>query len=151
MAKTNRDEAALRVSENHRRVISTTLRIVDRAVCDFDELARGRRREGVMFHEKNDLSSAQRSELAASVSRLHQMMHDMARRLDLEPEVVSAGTEIRAECAGLWEVLIETSSRYLRGYGQVPPALARYVNDQIDSLVAELREIRRLTSSVDTA
>jgi len=139
----------MRVSENHRRVISTTLRLLDRAVCDFDELARGRRREGVMFREKNDLSSAQRSELSACVSRLRWIVHDMRRRLNLEPEVVTASREIGAQCAGLWEVLIETSSRYLRGYGQVPPALSRYVDDQIDSLAAELHKIRRLTSSVD--
>ncbi len=144
-------EPALQVSANHRRAISSTLRLLDRVVCDFDELARGRRREGMMFREENDLSSAQRGELASSVSRLRRIMDQMRRRLDLEPEAVSARTETRAQCAGLWEVLIETSSRYLRGYGQVPPELARYVDARIDGLITELHEIRRLTSSAETA
>jgi hypothetical protein len=52
--------AAIVLGKNHRRSISITLQLVDKALCEWDDWAHGKVRSGVMYQQPETLSSKNR-------------------------------------------------------------------------------------------
>jgi hypothetical protein len=57
---TARTQSHIELSENHRRSISITLQLVDKALCEWDDWAKGNVRSGVMFREQDMFSPTKR-------------------------------------------------------------------------------------------
>jgi hypothetical protein len=129
-------EPAASLSDNHRRAISTTLKIVDERLCEFEQIANGREIRSVFYRESNDLTDAQRARLLDQIARARRIMLRIRDTLHLEPGVYSLSRQVRGAGSSLWESLIETQSRRLAVYGRVPPALADYIDPALDRLIA---------------
>jgi len=129
------------MNENQRRGIATTLRLLDEALCRFEEWAQGRERHSVLYHEHNDLSPEQRRRLLEVTARFRRCIERMRDDLDLEPSLQTASSDIWGTCSGFWENLVELESRHLRRYGEVSPSLARYVDKAAPELVHHLEDV----------
>jgi len=123
------------LSDNHRRAIGTTLTLLDERLCEFEQIARGRETHSVLYHEKNDLSAAQRKRLLQEIARARETMREIQDTLHLEPRVEILSRQVRAASSSLWESLIGTQSKRLRGYGKVPRTLADYLDPSIERLI----------------
>jgi hypothetical protein len=123
------------LSDNHRRAIGTTLTLLDERLCEFEQIAHGRETRSVFYQESNDFSAAQRRRLLQEIARARETMREIKDTLALESEAVSLSRRVRGASSILWESLIGTQSRRLRGYGKVPQALADYLDPGIERLV----------------
>jgi hypothetical protein len=138
------NHASIPISDNHRRGIVSALLLFDRMLCEVEEYAYGREVRSVFYIERNGLSEDQKSKLLAEVSRIRAVLQELKDGLGLESEIEDVGRSIWGQGSTFWEVLVETKSRYLKGYGQPPPQLARYLDPRIDSLIQHLRNLTAL-------
>jgi hypothetical protein len=129
------------MSENHIRGISTTLALLDKALCEFDQWAKGREIRSVLYQVLNPLSEAQRQLVAAEISQMKGILEEIRDTLHLEVTTRSSDKMITSSCSVLWTSLVEMESRHLRRYGVVPPDLADFIDPRAGRLNDHLQKI----------
>ena len=137
-------KAIISLSNNHRRGIGTALFVLDRMLCEAEEYARGREARSVFYVEQNALSADQREGLLAEIARMRDALREIKDGLGLEAEAEDVGRKIWGESSTLWEVLLETKSRFLKRYGPPPDELGAYLDPRIDALLEHLRNLTNL-------
>jgi hypothetical protein len=137
---------SIELSENHRRTISITLQLVDKALCEWEDWANGRVRSGVMYRQKDTFSSTQKSEMRNRIAKIRQSLVRLRDDLQLLINVVATTEPIIGQAAVLWEMLTELNGRGLQGYGKVAEDLAPYLDPIGETLCEEMYAIERLFS-----
>ena len=137
------------LGDNHRRGIGTALLLLDRMLCEVEEYARGREARSVLYIERNALSADQKTSLLAEITQMRDLLRELKDGLGLEAETEDVARKIWGQGSTFWEVLVETKSRYLKGYGQPPPQLAEYLDPRIDVLIQHLRNLTDLVRSAE--
>jgi hypothetical protein len=139
----NRDEfEALRaeMSAHHRRVISVRLRVLEnycRTLLEFlQPLAGTLTRRVPLPEEKAAEIRKLAGELNARISHMH-------GELGLEPSTLDARRQATALVSSMGVDLEELHPRYLKGYGQVPPALAEYLEARLGDCLACVAKMHR--------
>jgi hypothetical protein len=137
---------SIELGENHRRSISITLQLVDKALCEWGDWANGRTHSGIMYRQEDTFSAAQKNEMRKRIARIRQSLTRLRDDLQLAPNLVGTSQSIVGQAAVLWEMLTELNSRGLQGYGQVPKNLAPYLDPIGETLCEEMNAIARLFS-----
>ncbi|MBW1980498.1 MAG: hypothetical protein JRJ12_04705 [Deltaproteobacteria bacterium] len=132
---------ALGLTENHRRGITTTLRLLDQALCGVCQWAEGREVRSVFYQESNRLTATQRENILATVSSMQEKLLHIREDLQLEPHVQSVADSIRGQCLILWTSLVELESGRLARYGKIPAELPDYLDPKNKVLVEHLKGI----------
>ena len=132
------------LNENHKRSISVTLCLLDEMLCEFEEQARGRQWRSAFYEERNDLSRQQRKELLSVISRMRGVMEEVKKTLGLAMRVQGVSRGIWGRSMSFWENLVETQSRHLRRYGEMPDGFGAYLDPRMDDLIGHLNEIGRI-------
>jgi hypothetical protein len=132
------------LSDNHRRGIGTALFVLDRMLCEVEEYARGREASSVFYVEQNALSADQKEGLLAEIARMRDALQEIKDGLGLEMEAEDVGRRIWGESSTLWEILVETKSRFLKRYGPPPEELGAYLDPRIDAVLEYLRNLTNL-------
>lgn len=135
------------MSENHIRGISTTLTLLDKALCEFDQYAHGHAVRSVLHQVRNPLSAAQRNTLAAEVAKMKGILQEIKSTLHLNVSVHEADRMILASCSTLWVSLVELEGTRLRRYGELPPGLAEYLDPRVAELNTQLRRISNMVAT----
>lgn len=129
------------MGESHIRGISVTLSLLDKALCEFDDWAKGNAVRSVLYEVRNGLSSEQCQGISQLVSEMQSILREISAALSLEGTVRSVDRKILGSCSVLWVSLAELEGRNLRRYGEVPAGLAEYLDPRTASLNHKLRQI----------
>jgi hypothetical protein len=136
--------ASIPISDNHRRRITSALLLFDRMLCEVEEYAYGREVRSVFYVEHNALSEDQKSKLLGEIAQMRAGLRSLKDTLGLDAALEDVGHRIWGQGSTFWEVLVETKSRYLRGYGPPSPELAQYLDPRVDALIQHLRNLTAL-------
>jgi len=129
------------MSENHIRAISTTLSLLDEAVCEFEAWSKGHEIRSVLYEVRNELSSEQRHAISAEIAEIQTMLRKLRDELHLDGHVKSVEKMIIAACTVMWINLTELERKHLRRYGDVPPELAEYLDPKVAELNRRVQHI----------
>lgn len=138
--------ATIELSENHRRSISVTLQLVDKALCEWSDWCEGKLQSGVLFHELDTLTDLQRRELRNKIGKIRGLIVRLRDDLDLFPKSIATGLSVVTHASLLWEMLIELNSRQLQAYGPLPEELGGYLDPLGEQLSAQISDISALFS-----
>jgi hypothetical protein len=134
------------VSENHQRSISTSLHLLDKQLCQWEQWIDSPPAPGVMYQQQDTLSANQKQELRRRIVRLRQEIQRARDDLKLEPSKPSTAGLMVGQANILWEMLAELNSSSLRGYGEVSAELAQYLDPLGETLTQQMYEITALFS-----
>jgi hypothetical protein len=81
-------------------------------------------------------SREQRQKLLETMQRMRKANEEMFVELHLEGREFSEERIIRAKAAHLWTVLLESSSKKTRGFGELPATQAQHVDRHVEKLLA---------------
>lgn len=129
------------MSENHIRSISTTLSLLDKALCEFEQWTQGYEIRSVLYEIRNTLSDAQRALIAVEVAEMKNILEEVRSNLNLEVTTRYVDKIFLGSCSILWTYLMELEGRNLKRYGEVPPGLAEYLDPRVHALDEHLRSI----------
>ncbi len=136
----------LRLSDNHRRSISVSLHLLDKELCQWEQWLEGHLAPGPMYQQQNNLSGKEKTDLRDRITALREVMARLCADLGLAPNKPGTAQLIVGQATILWEMLAELNSSSLRGYGEVPPELARYLDPLGQSLTQQMHAITALFS-----
>lgn len=137
------------ISATHARALSAHFKTVEEYLRVVESWLDGY--EGVFYGSRAELSAPQRARIRTLITEIITGLQRTKSDLALEPLEGSSLGIIRAYLSELWVSLVETRGRYLRGYGEVPPELAAYLDRRVDELESRVNEIRRLTEEAAAA
>ncbi|MCX8035866.1 MAG: hypothetical protein N3D11_02195 [Candidatus Sumerlaeia bacterium] len=129
------------LDENHRRAVSSTLAMLDRALCLFQRWAEGNETKAVMYREENTLHSQQRAAILDAIRHLRALLAEVCAGLALHKTSVETAQAIRGHCAVLWEALEGIQSKALRAYGKPPPQLRAYLDPRVEQMIYWVRKM----------
>jgi len=125
----------------HRRGIGAALRLLEKALGEFEEYARGREVHAVLFEERNDLPEERKRALLDAIGPMRSLLREIRDVLGLGVEVESVSRRLFGQGAALQEILAGTTSESLRRYGNVPVGLSLFLDRRIETLKESLGSI----------
>jgi hypothetical protein len=134
------------LSENHRRGISSSLHLLDKQLCQWEQWIEHHPAPGGMYQQRDNLSARQKGEVRRRISEMRRVIVQLREDLKLEPARPTTSSLIVGGANVLWEMLCELNSTSLRGYGDVPTELAQYLNPLGETLTQRMYEIAKLFS-----
>ncbi len=129
------------LSENYKRRIGTTLTLLDKTICEFEQLAMGRETHSVLYSEENRLSVAQRETILDEVAALRDELRQLKAELELHANVQSTADIIWSKCSGLWASLAEIDAKRLKEYGEAPAGFPGYWDPKLAQLGDHVKAI----------
>jgi len=134
------------VIENHRRVISITLALLDERLCNIEAWILGREEKGVLYKEENKLTGEQREEIRNEINAIRNILEELKSTLDLFPRTVDSTTTIRGACYAVMEPLCELDPKHLAGYGRPSDFMLSYFEPRRTEMLAHIEKVLQAVS-----
>lgn len=126
-----------------------TLVFVDKAMLQIERwLTSEDENEGLLYEIKDDLSAEEKSQLYSHIPRIRAIISELKEEFELEKQSDDKSRLVFGALPYLWQILMETTGRKMKGYGEVNPGLAEKLNPPINKL-ANL--ILKMTDIVEPA
>ncbi|ATW25236.1 hypothetical protein [Candidatus Formimonas warabiya] len=108
------------LNENHLRVISGTLRLIEK---DMDEMERYLRNapQGRMYETRDDLTESQKEKVLKIIKTVKECINEFANMLHFEPNQESLSGIIRGTLSIHWVNACDIEPKKLKAYGMVDP------------------------------
>jgi hypothetical protein len=139
-AQDNHDDTkrhARLLSENHRRVLSTTLMRIELAVWRLEERITRENPPALTLTRFTDtLDARQRAELLRLIAQVRQHITQLTQEYGLEAREDDLTRTIMAEFSLLWSDLEDTRPKKLRNYGELHPHAIEQLGPQIQQLIS---------------
>jgi hypothetical protein len=140
------NRGSLELSEHHRRAVGVGLSCVDGMLCGIEAWLGGRAAHGVLYWERNDLPAQRHGPMRQRVAEVRELLAEARDRLGLEGIEVLASADTWSRLCVHRDTVCEMDAKHLRGYGELPPAVGRYMDGlscrllrAIDLLIQEIR------------
>ena len=141
----------MEMTEGHKTTISTTLWLVDKALCEFRLWAEGRECKSVFYEEVNNLTHDQRIALLNEVERMQGRLREVQDALRLNGHAERAAESIRSQVTSLWIYLVELGGKYLRGYGEPSRELLAFLDPKVRELLQGVQHISEIMNQEGNA
>jgi len=123
------------INDNHRRAIGVALAGMDQVLCAIEAWANARESRGVLYTETNDLPPSRRETLHRCVEETRKLLVEARDRLGLESTEVRASADVWSRCCAIRDTLSELDAHHMKGYGELPQGLSRYMDELSARLV----------------
>jgi hypothetical protein len=97
--------------------------------------------EMVMLNTVNDLDTECIEKYRVLIKDIKYMIKSIAIKYNLQPRVLVRSRVVNARRAKMWEVLCDTKSKSMRGYGSFPEEYVDEFDFDIDSLLKLVHEL----------
>lgn len=130
-----------KLPDNHRRALSVTAQMVEQSLDEMEDLLRFRGDHKLTVKVKPTYTQEDRERLLEAISRMREANAEMFHALNLEVSPYTEENIITAKNTHMWTVLVDSKAHGLRGFGELPPDLARAVDAHIDKLLELLKDL----------
>jgi|GEM_PF-1120315 len=140
-------ESALNLTEAQRRIIGSSLRVVEERVLACHSLLAGPgyNRRLVAYHD--GYTPGQAKDLLRMLESLLETIYVLADMAGVSPSRQSVHRHIAASLASAWEVLEDLRPRRLKAYGPVDTHAASVVEPLIEEATTRIRQILDYSAS----
>jgi hypothetical protein len=128
------------IGQNHRRVLSVRLRLLEEYSLRLMELFQPLEAE---LTSRSSLPREMAEELKNQIAALRSKIRDMKAELGLEHSHRSGRREAAALISTMITYVEELHPRYLKGYGSLPDPISRYLKESLKGLTETLDKINR--------
>jgi hypothetical protein len=130
----------INLSGNHRRVLSSRMQVIERRIKDMERLLKNKT-DMVSFKYIDDIEQGVTDTKLIVLCQLKEMLVEIFQKYQLEPGLISKRNSLNASKATIWEILCDSGSKGLRGYGEVPLEYSSCLDNDVErlqKLIAEL-------------
>ena len=115
--------------------------MVEQALDEMEELLRSRGNGKLTSTITRTYSDHQRSKLLDAISQMRRANAEMFQALSLQPSHYTEDHIMTAKNSHLWTILVDSKSKGMKGFGELPPELAQAVDSHVDKLLQLLKEL----------
>ena len=125
-----------KLPENHLRSISSKMYLIEKSIIETEDLLR-RKSSSSCFEIVNDLQENEIEFVLEKISALKSLVEKLALKYDLKKNISYTSRVLEAKNSKIWEILGDSYSRRLKGYGK----LSDKITDELDSDLSSMMEI----------
>ncbi len=119
---------------NHRRSFSSTLYLLEKMIAEVREvLSSGP--EGRMQKVTKDLSESKKEAVFKALSLLENEIGRLADKYQLTPQEMVESHFLNSRKSKAWEILNDSLSKRMSGFGEFPPEIAEEFDKDIEGLL----------------
>jgi hypothetical protein len=131
--------------------MSIVMRALEDALVEIENaLGSTNTTERVMSEFQDEVPESLKPAISQKVAELRDEVREAKEYYDLQVETVSGRRRLSSQLLMLTIDLTETTSHYLRGYGEVPEAEKSALDQRIMRIERAVNELQRLISSETT-
>jgi len=123
---------------NHRRSISTTAQIVEKTLCEIEDILLLQHSNNKATVIQQSYTEKQRSELIDKINELKQLNGELILDFDLQKMIFTESQLLQSKTTFLWAVLMDSKAKKMKGYGKLSPVIAEKLDIGIDILIKKL-------------
>lgn len=128
------------LSENHKRAVTSAMYLVEKLVVELeDELLH--HNEKVMMKISNEGKITDEQHYITIINNIKSGICKMADKYNLTPTYSGYNQIINSKKTKIWEILENTKSKKLKGYGEFPKELAQEFDLDIENLLILTEDI----------
>lgn len=131
------------MTESHLRRLSVTMRAVEEALLAV-EAALACAPDVVMNDYEDDIPPPMRPAIRELIQQLRREIQTVKDHYGLDPQAISNRRRVSTKLSLLSIDLTEATSRYMRGFGEVPKHEQRALDDQIDKMISLVDGLNKL-------
>jgi len=125
---------------NHRRSLSATAQLVENALDELESVLGRQGREKLTSRVKVTYSNEDRDRFLRTVAAMRLANEELVRDFGLDQKESTEKQIVQSSTAYLWTILRNSTSRGMRGFGELPPDSAREVDRRINQLLNLLEQ-----------
>jgi len=131
------------LNSNHERRLAVTCRHVDKLLAEMEDALRVTESRLAFPQHVFDLSPAQRAVIEDRISLIRAQLVRALESLEIErpPADIPVSRSLHSHLTFVNIAVEELKPRYMRGYGEIPPAAAVKLNDVADELQHLVRQL----------
>ena len=134
---------SVQINANQRRSLASVLNTVEQRLKEFGQLV-----TEAGDHPQARFSVEQTQELFERIAAAQKRVDDFRSRFKIpERRPRDPGWAIRVGVASLWELLEDSKSAAMRGYGEVPEATKPTLDAEVQNLIDALQDIAAAAAS----
>ena len=119
---------------NHRRSFASTLFLLEKMAVEIRETLHSEKELRMQKTEK-DLSEARKESVMNVLNALETQIAILADKYQLQPQELIESHFLNARKSKAWEILNDSFSKRMRGFGEFPPELAREFDADVQNLL----------------
>jgi len=130
----------INLSDNHRRSLSSAIYLVEKIAVEIEnELCNPT--DLVMTKIVRDKTEDELERMQAALVEIKAYVEYMAIKYSLKSKNLDLNNVLRAQKSKMWEILCDSNSKGLRGYGKFPDEYADEFDKDIDDLQDLIKKI----------
>ncbi len=102
---------------------------------------------GVVYEMDNDIPPPVKNVLLEKIAQVKNRIRSLAERFDLEREQRSLSRRLFARLSYDWTTLEESTTRHLRGYGDVAKELNETLDPELNAIIGLIVEMERFLNA----
>jgi len=122
-------------NDNHKRSLTSTLMIVEQLLVELEDLIL-RPYNTCCFEIKNDVDNEALNQNLIIIEEARKQICVLKEKYNTDKTVQSLQRVIDAKKTKIWEILHNSKSRRMKGFGEFPQRLKEEYDEDIDSLMA---------------
>jgi hypothetical protein len=135
------------LSDNHCRVITSGMLIVDAAAVRMLDLLEDRNSPAAMKTIEGSVTESEREHVRASLLQLQSLITSFVRKYDLQPSKKNLRRILAADVSQIWVALEDSRPARIRGYGAMPISSAQSLEADLQELLLVAHRLRALLNS----
>ena len=135
------------LSENHRRVITSGMLIVDAAAVRMLDLLEDRNSPAAMKTIEGSVTGSEREQIRASLLQLQTLIASFVRKCDLQPSKKNLRRILAADASQIWVALEDSRPARIRGYGAMSISSAELLEADLQEMLLLANRLRALLNS----
>lgn len=126
--------------DSHHRSLSATAHSIEETLDRLENILRSRGVQRLTSIVTTSYSDEERERLLQIIAKMRKLNEEFVQHFALGKTESDEAQILTASIAHLWTILADSTSKGMRGYGSLPPQLARELNAYVERFLAVLDE-----------
>jgi len=135
----------IKLPSNQHRSLSVTAQTIEQTLDELEAILRSRGIERLTSRVRASYSDRSRQDLLDAISEMRKVNEEMVCTFQLQKTEREEARILRAAIAQLWTILVDSTSKGMRGFGNLSPELARELDRHVERLLVLLDRIHQRT------
>jgi len=135
-------ETSLRISPAHAGALAARMLILEEDCREIERNLDGF--HGILYEYAGEIPETTKQRMREMLAEILEKLGSISLELGLRKQVVELDKLIESRLSRIWVTLHESKSRGLRGYGEVPEDLKKYLDARMDGILSLLTHLREM-------
>jgi hypothetical protein len=124
----------VKLPPNHLRSVSVSMQFLEKSVDELAKLFTNKNSE-VSYEIIRNIPAEDIAQYIGIIKEIKQKIAQLNQKYELKKEVLYMSRIFNAKKTRMWEILSETNSRRLKGYGNLPDGMGEEIDADIKTLI----------------